>query len=407
VRVLLSAYACAPGSGSEEYFGHNWVKQVSRFHDVVVLTDGRNREAIRRYPYGEHVRFEFIDCLSSSARVGRDYRDWRGREWFAYFRFQIKSYWRGRRLLESGGFALSHLVTWQNYRWPFFVAMLPRPSIFGPVGGGEEYPRQFDRSWYESSRAVSIWLTRYEPALRHTLRRTSAILVASSDTARAIPKPFQPKVRLMRQGAEVRTITPPLSRPRRERLEIVWVGLLIPRKAADLLVDALAMARREMGARVRVVVYGDGPERGQLESRAARSGVSDLIEWRGWAPRAEVLRAYGDADVFCFTSLRETAPVAVLEAMASGLPVVCLAHAGQGEMVTTECGIRVAPTTRNEVVQGFAAGIVTLAKDAELRATLGRAARRRAELVYDWDSCGEEMARLYDEVVPGRGRVDV
>jgi glycosyltransferase involved in cell wall biosynthesis len=68
-------------------------------------------------------------------------------------------------------------------------------------------------------------------------------------------------------------------------------------------------------------------------------------------------------------------------------------------MVTEECGVRVAPTTRDEVVRAFAAALVTLARDAELRETLGRAARRRAELEYDWDVCGDALAKVYQDVV--------
>src|SRR5262249_55422830 len=115
MRVLLSAYACTPGSGSEPYMGHNWVKQISRFHDVVVLTDARNRQAIERYPYGDRVRFEFVQAPVGDFATSRHFRDWRGGEWWAYYCFTLKSFARARRLLREEAFDLSHLVTWANF----------------------------------------------------------------------------------------------------------------------------------------------------------------------------------------------------------------------------------------------------------------------------------------------------
>lgn len=399
MRVVVSAYACAPGSGSEAYVGHNWVKQIARFHEVLVLTDGRNRGAIARHDYGRNVRFEFIDCLSETVKAGRDFRDWRGREWWGYYQFLVKSYSRARRLLKDPGFDLCHLVTFASFRWPFFLALLPRPSIFGPVGGGELYPPGFRRSPYEHARTAFTRLTRVDPLLRATLRRTSLILAGNRATVEAFSGALGWKIRVMQTGIDIREFARRAPRKPGGTFVILWVGLLIKRKALDLLVAALPAVQRELGDSLRVVVCGDGPDRTYVEARARELGVASCVEWRGWTSRQDVLRAYEEADVFCFTSLRDTFAVAVLEAMASGLPVVCLAHAGPGEMVTDESGLRVTATTREHVVRDLAAALLSLARNRKMRETLGAGARRRAEEVYDWNVLGEQMRGLYEEIV--------
>jgi glycosyltransferase involved in cell wall biosynthesis len=404
VRVLMSAYACQPGLGSEHYVGHHWVKQAARRHEVIVLTDARNRDAIGRHDYGRNVRFEFVEGLSSEIRGGRQFRDWRGREWLGYYRFLLKSYVRARDLLRKPGFDVSHVVTWANFRWPNLLALLPRPSILGPVGGGDEYPTGFERSLYERARSASIRLSRIDPVLRLTLRRTSVILAANANTARALPASVLSRVRIAHAGIDVGEFDAWRREERVGPFQIMWVGLLIPRKGLDLLLEAVARVHECLGEGFRVVVFGDGPEGPRLRAQAEALGVWQHIDWRGWVSREDVLRGYRQTDALFFTSLRETMPMTVLEGMLAGLPVVCLGHTGQGEMITRESGIPIRAGGRGEVVDDLASALRDLAGSPDLRRSLGDKARRRATELYGWNSCGDAMDGLYREVVSTRGK---
>ena len=92
-------------------------------------------------------------------------------------------------------------------------------------------------------------------------------------------------------------------------------------------------------------------------------GLGDRVTWLGWLPRAEALEQYRWADVFAFTSLRDTSGNVVLEALAAGLPVICLDHQGVGDIVTERCGVKIAVTSPRKVVVELAAAIESLAKD--------------------------------------------
>ena len=95
----------------------------------------------------------------------------------------------------------------------------------------------------------------------------------------------------------------------------------------DLLIESLA--RLPADVRYEVRVLGDGPARRRWQRLAQRRGVADRITWAGRLSHRETLGAYARADVFAFTSLRDTTGCVVVEALSNGLPVVCLDHQGR------------------------------------------------------------------------------
>src|SRR5207302_8732370 len=125
-------------------------------------------------------------------------------------------------------------------------------------------------------------------------------------------------------------------------------------------------------------VLGQGPLQRPWQRLAARRGVADRIQWMGWLPHAEALRQYEWADVLAFTSLRDTSGNVVLEALAAGVPVICLDHQGVHDIVTPACGIKVPVTTPRQVIAGLGQAVMALARDPKLGERLSEGARERA-----------------------------
>jgi glycosyltransferase involved in cell wall biosynthesis len=123
----------------------------------------------------------------------------------------------------------------------------------------------------------------------------------------------------------------------------------------------------------------------------------------GKLPRPEVLDQYRWADVFVFTSLRDTTGTVVLEALAAGLPVICLDHQGARDFVTDQCGIKIPVTTPGQVVDGVRDAIVTLAQDPDRRRQLSAGAVARAQ-EYLWSRNGERLAAIYRQVLAAAER---
>lgn len=166
------------------------------------------------------------------------------------------------------------------------------------------------------------------------------------------------------------------------------VARLVPQKAVHDLVDAVLQCEP-----VSLVIVGDGPLRRGLEARAAAAGAR--IQFLGARDDvAAVLQAF---DVFALSSRWEGEPIALLEAMATGLPCVATATAGATEVLGEdgEAGRLVpigAPRT-------MAATFAELAADPAARERLGKTARARVE-PRSWESVAAQLARLYRDVCP-------
>jgi glycosyltransferase involved in cell wall biosynthesis len=108
------------------------------------------------------------------------------------------------------------------------------------------------------------------------------------------------------------------------------------------------------------------------------------------------------SDVFLFPSLRDGGGAVVVEAMASGLPVVCLDVGGPGFHVRDGFGIKVRPDRPDAVAAGLAAALGRFWCDPGLRDRAGRAARERAASFYEWGRLGERLRAIYDDALAGR-----
>jgi glycosyltransferase involved in cell wall biosynthesis len=150
---------------------------------------------------------------------------------------------------------------------------------------------------------------------------------------------------------------------------VLCVGRLLPSKGLDLLVSAAAQAARHTGAPIRVMLVGSGPEESRLRTLAQDLGVP--LEIRAFVEQSGLPAIYEAADVFAFPTLSDTFGIVLLEAAASGLPLVASPFAGATEdLVRDGAGSVVDPRD----TQRFAAALADLAGDVDRRLEAGRRA---------------------------------
>jgi glycosyltransferase involved in cell wall biosynthesis len=171
-----------------------------------------------------------------------------------------------------------------------------------------------------------------------------------------------------------------------------WLGGLDEHKDP---VTAIQAARDAAGggARFTLLIAGDGPLRAQVSGLAARSGGA--VRWLGFQP--DVRRVLAAADLFVLTSRREGLSMALLEAMATGLPTIVSDEPSNVEAVG-DAGV-VVPIGN---VARLAAALTDLAADESRRLDLGSQARLRVQLSFSADRMVEETARLFDRVLESR-----
>ncbi len=175
---------------------------------------------------------------------------------------------------------------------------------------------------------------------------------------------------------------------------LVFVGRLAAVKGVPVLLEALARLRGTDGE-VTLTLVGDGPERGWIEERIQALGLEGAVTITGYLSQAEVAGELAKADVFVLASFAEGVPVVLMEAMATGLPVVTTRIAGIPELVEDGVSGFVVPPGDAATL---ASRLATLIDDPERAAAMGAAGR--AKVVAEYDSARESV--WLGEILAGR-----
>jgi glycosyltransferase involved in cell wall biosynthesis/predicted metal-dependent phosphoesterase TrpH len=212
----------------------------------------------------------------------------------------------------------------------------------------------------------------------------SLILSPSSAADEAVVALGIPQQRIARwdRGVDVGRFDPARRRDGLygDGINVLYAGRVAKEKNIDLLADAFEQARASE-PRLHLVIAGDGPESERLRMR-----LGEHATWLGWLEGEALAVAYASADMFCFASVTDTFGQVVLEAQASGLPVLAADAGGPRDLITP----RVDGLLEAANADAFAAALLELAGSPLLRARLGQAATRNAT-ERTW---GRALARL-------------
>jgi len=400
-KVLLLAYACSPEHGSEGGVGwHRALQSAKRFDTWVLCKEREFADHIRGYlkTHGDvpGLHFEFVPKRPWEEALGRV----PGLYYLSYNLWHRRAFRVARQLHQRIRFDLVHQLNYCGYREPGYLWKLDAPFVWGPLGGTQNYPWRFlgeagfGGACREALRnAANLVQLHFSPRVRRAARKATTIVAASSTNQRDFARAHRVAPVLgsdvgLHRIADVPRTCPKTSRP----LRILWSGHLRPFKALPLLIKALARLPEDVRYELRVV--GDGPLKRRWQRLARRTGVQDHTHWMGWLPHQQALQQYRWADVFVFSSLRDTTGTVVLEALGAGVPVVCFDHQGVRDVVTDRCGVKIPLKTPRRAVAGLCDAIATLARDGRRREELSRGALQRAA-EYSWDRHGENMANVY------------
>jgi glycosyltransferase involved in cell wall biosynthesis len=404
IKILLSAYACEPHKGSEPHAGWCWAEYLSKDCDVTVLTRSNNRDPIEQAlaeREGPAPRFLYYDLPGWLVRLKK-----RGLPVsLYYFLWQIGARLRiSRHLCE---YDLVHHVTFNSFLVPGFWWGRRTIVVLGPLGGGMTTPVRllplFGRQrWRERLRTCIVRVGSFSPNIALSMKSASAVIAANSDTTRRLAGFRTSDIGSMIDvGIRAARAEDPPSPKISDSLRVIWVGSLEPRKAPLLALEALFHVGDRLKS-LELEFVGDGPQKDELRRLAATLNLSHRVHFRGRLPHAEAVAGFRRADIFLFTSIRDTSGNVLLEAMAAGLPSVVLSHQGAAEMTTPETAIRVAPSDPETVARRFADGILTLARDPDLRVRMGEAARQRVLEHFTWEEKSKAMLAIYERALAQR-----
>lgn len=327
------------------------------------------------------------------------------------FRYYVRAFRRAAEELDSGSVDLYHHMN-LSYRWfnPLLLAgkQGDTPVVVGPCQGGhaimgEEFNRMLGlavgrdlprsvtdplHTAVEGVRDVALDPVR-EALFARTLRAADRIVVVHEE-AKSVYADIvdESKIRVVPLGVDPDRFD---YVERGESSSLVAIGSLRERKGYDVLMEAIALVR-ESNPDVELNVFGEGPQRDELEERVRRLGIEDAVTFHGFVDQSVLRESLATARAFVHPSRSESFSLVRLEAMASGCPVVVSDIDGAREMVRDGTDGFVVP---REAPEPLAERIVELLSDREMARAMGRSARDRVEAKYDWDAIGQEYVDIY------------
>lgn len=243
------------------------------------------------------------------------------------------------------------------------------------VHGPDEFdaPVELDLGGKASDAAFTVAISRY----------------GRSQLMRWTPVDHWPRLAIVRCGVEPTALQ---DGPTAEREGFCCVARLSAQKGLPVLLDAVALLRAR-GRLPRVVVIGDGEMRAELAAAITRRGLGESIELVGSRDGAAVLDALRRSRAMVLPSFAEGLPVVLMEAFATGTPVITTTVAGIPELVDERCGWLVPPGSPEALANAMAAAMDA---DAALLAEMGAEGRRRVAQAHDSQANAAELATLIE-----------
>jgi glycosyltransferase involved in cell wall biosynthesis len=199
---------------------------------------------------------------------------------------------------------------------------------------------------------------------------------------------------LVPNGVDRATFKPGNSVPNNGALRLLCVGRLIERKGQHHLIEAVKQLTDE-GIDVTLDLVGTGDARAANEYRVNALGLQNRVRFLGYVPREEIAQYYARDHVFVLPSYNEGMSVALLEAMASGLPVVVTPTGGTVELV--EAGVNGFIFDWADV-NSLTAHLRSLARDRSMARRMGLASQARAAC-FTWEAVADRYLELFERIV--------
>jgi len=415
LRILILGPDCNPEAVSIPFVTYSHAAALAKLHEVTLVARENVEEPLRRAQSSIHaievVRTPLLDRIfalgfrwifkgnyDSQAVTAWRYPFSVAFEWCA---------WRQlRRRIRDGEFDAVLRVVPMTPTMPspfaFFLRNGPIPFVIGPLNGGLPWPSGFSqlekqKEWVAGLRR----LYRLLPFARSTYRYASAIIAASSQTYSEFAAYRDKLFFVPEPGIGTSLCSDDLRRPEPgARLELIFVGGLVPRKACDLaLRGAAALLRNDLA---HFTVVGDGPERKRLESLASSLGIQDAVSFCGWLSHDDVLSRMRSADVMVFPSLRDNGAGVIFEALASGAVPVVADFGGPGDIVHPQVGYKVPLSNESEMISAIEKILADLAENRDLLNRLRQQGMSYARESLTWEAKAQSTTRVLTWAV-GRG----
>ncbi len=408
LRVLMSAYACEPGKGSEPGVGWNVATEMAKLHDIWVLTRANNRQIIEpeleKNPIGG-LKFIYYDLPRWACwwkKGGRGVQ-------LYYYLWQLLCWKTVKQAHDKNHFDLSHHVTFGKYWVPCVLPRIPIPFIWGTVGGGESMPRAFLKDLnnkeraFEMLRSFARWLGEHNPGVLKMAESSSVALASTDETAERLRKLGSKNVQVVPQCAltdeQFNQLSALPSAPS-NGLRFISMGRPLHWKGFYLGLKAFAAANIP-DAEYWIIANGSGKVR--LEQLSKDLDIVERVRFFDSLPSLDaVYDVLSQCHILVHPALHEAFGNVVLEAMAAGRPALTLNIGGPGLQVREGGGIAVSSASPAEAIKEMSVHMNRFVEDVTLRGRLSKDALSLVEKNMVWRVRINQFAKIYELAISNK-----
>lgn len=407
MKILINAYACSPGMGSEPGMAWNWVSNLAKFCELHIITEGEFREKIETVvptlEQGVNMHFYYNPVSEEIRKMCWNQGDWR---FYKYYReWQWKTYLMAKDICSKEQIDILHQLNMIGFREPGYLWKLSRengvPFVWGPVDAKDKFPVAYlDGAGLKTKLFMRLknFLTgiqlRYSKRVLLAAHQSSVIFSASSNSQRSFKKYMNIDSPLLNETGCYVQDHPIMDKTDKETFDVLWVGKMDFRKQLALALQTVAKSENN---KLRLHIMGGGDAE-SYQSLAKSYGIADKCIWHGAVSHDEVQDIMQKSDIFLFTSVAEGTPHVVLEAISNNLPVVCFDTCGQGDAVNDKVGRKIPLSFPCQSVNDFARILNELEHDRGLLKQLSVNCKQR-QIELSWEEKAKTMMEWYEKIL--------
>jgi glycosyltransferase involved in cell wall biosynthesis len=416
MKVLLSAVACNPYLGSENYFGWAAAKVLARDHELWVLTSPRNMADLERAKaeglVPDNVHFVFA---GQYAEWHRNKMRARLQAWREYIDFSKAILPQATKLHATEKFDVVQHVTYATWRVATPLWQLGIPFVFGPIGGNEQFPLRIFPTLspagaaFELLRKSSNIVSRCSPGVRRSIRGAAHIFAATRETeelVKAIRGSGENISRLLPgyySASSVAALTRFVPGKNLDgSLRLFASGNLLGHKGLAMALRALERVKKA-GVDFRYHLGATGPEIPHLKKLVAKLNLKDQVIFGDTMSRENYERELGNTHVYLLPSLRESVGLTMMEAMLAGCVPVVADCGGPNFIVTEACGYKIAVSTPERMIEEMATIILAIDRDRKIILERGEMASKRIATHFTEENYRQTVNAVYSSL---KRRVD-
>ncbi len=375
MKILMLNYEFPPIGGGAANAHRCLLQQYTGSSDLVV-------DVLTSAPKPGFFKESFADNITIY-KVGlhkKELHFWRKTEVIEWL-FKAKRHYR--KLLRENDYDLAHAFFGFPTGWLCYRSAKELPYIISLRGSdvpGEHARFKLD---YKILGPVfkAIW-------------KKAAVLVAPSEGLKDRALKFLPTVAIdvIPNGVDLERFKSAGTDDKSDTLRLLTVGRLSVTKRVEILIDAVEILHRE-GCEVRFTIVGGGQMLQKLKQIVSEKNLANIIELTGRIDAEDMPQVYRQSDIFISASMQEGMSNAMLEATASGLPIVTTRCEGVDELIADN-GIIV----NNADAQEIAEAVRKLADDRQLYKKMSVAAKKRAQK-FTWNKVASQYIELYHKIL--------